>query len=230
MNHELIMNIDDDGDDDDDDDNDEWRQHIDSVWFPSWAFAKKLQNMIIQAGSYAKWIKMNTSTGFVSSNPRPSSTHPPKNPSISSKSDQILSSNSEDINSHLVGGFNPFEKYDRQNGNLPQIGVKIKNIWNHHPVIQQTPEPKANQVPSEQPWRLDISSSCFSLLMNEPSSRHFKTKCNTAISVWKLIWFGRLSWLSACQPSIYRNLPFLCFFCFISTGRWPAAADPSSLV
>ncbi len=28
----------------------------------------------------------------------------------------------------LVGGFNPSEKYDRQNGNLPQIGVKIKNI------------------------------------------------------------------------------------------------------
>ena len=27
----------------------------------------------------------------------------------------------------LVGGFNPFEKYARQNGNLPQIGVKIKN-------------------------------------------------------------------------------------------------------
>ncbi len=25
----------------------------------------------------------------------------------------------------LVGGFNPSEKYDRQNGNLPQIGVKI---------------------------------------------------------------------------------------------------------
>ena len=28
----------------------------------------------------------------------------------------------------LVGGFNPFEKYDRQNGNLPQLGVKIKDI------------------------------------------------------------------------------------------------------
>ncbi len=26
----------------------------------------------------------------------------------------------------LVGGFNPFEKYARQNGNLPQVGVKIK--------------------------------------------------------------------------------------------------------
>ena len=34
----------------------------------------------------------------------------------------------------LPGGFNPFEKYARQNGNLPQIGVKIKNIWNHQPV------------------------------------------------------------------------------------------------
>ena len=28
----------------------------------------------------------------------------------------------------LVGGFNPVEKYARQIGNLPQIGVKIKNI------------------------------------------------------------------------------------------------------
>ena len=29
-----------------------------------------------------------------------------------------------------VGGFNPFEKYDRQIGSFPQgFGVKIKNIW-----------------------------------------------------------------------------------------------------
>ena len=27
----------------------------------------------------------------------------------------------------VVGGFNPFEEYDRQNGNLPQIGMKMKN-------------------------------------------------------------------------------------------------------
>ena len=32
----------------------------------------------------------------------------------------------------LVGGFNPPEKNISQNGNLPQIGVKIKNVWNHH--------------------------------------------------------------------------------------------------
>ena len=29
---------------------------------------------------------------------------------------------------HLVGGFNPSEKNISQNGNLPQIGVNIKNI------------------------------------------------------------------------------------------------------
>ena len=28
----------------------------------------------------------------------------------------------------LVGGFNPFEKYARQNGSFPQIGMKIKNL------------------------------------------------------------------------------------------------------
>ena len=33
----------------------------------------------------------------------------------------------------LVGGFNPSEKYySSQIGNLPQIGVKMKTIWNHH--------------------------------------------------------------------------------------------------
>ena len=30
---------------------------------------------------------------------------------------------------NLVGGFNPSEKYDRQIGNLPQIGVKIKKMF-----------------------------------------------------------------------------------------------------
>ena len=29
----------------------------------------------------------------------------------------------------------PLKKYDRQNGNLHQLGVNIKNIWNHHPEI-----------------------------------------------------------------------------------------------
>ena len=29
----------------------------------------------------------------------------------------------------------PSEKYARQNGSFPQVWVKIKNIWNHHPVF-----------------------------------------------------------------------------------------------
>ncbi len=38
---------------------------------------------------------------------------------------------------HLVGGFNPFEKYENisQIGSFPQVGMKINNIWNHHLVI-----------------------------------------------------------------------------------------------
>ena len=47
-------------------------------------------------------------------------------------------------NSYLVGGFNPFEKhYSSQIGWFPQVGLKIKNIWNHHTVmvvIQNTRE------------------------------------------------------------------------------------------
>ena len=44
-------------------------------------------------------------------------------------------------NFNLVGGWtNPFETYDRQIGNLPQIGVNITNIWNHHlATINQLP-------------------------------------------------------------------------------------------
>ncbi len=34
-------------------------------------------------------------------------------------------------NDNLVGGFNSFENIS-QNGNLPQVGMKIKHIWNHH--------------------------------------------------------------------------------------------------
>ena len=32
----------------------------------------------------------------------------------------------------LVGGFNPFEKYARQSRPFPQVGLKIKEVTNHH--------------------------------------------------------------------------------------------------
>ena len=35
----------------------------------------------------------------------------------------------------LIGGFNPVEENISisQVGSFPQVGVEIKNIWNHHP-------------------------------------------------------------------------------------------------
>ena len=37
------------------------------------------------------------------------------------------------VQKYLVGGWtNPSEKYARQIGSFPQIGMKIKNVWNHH--------------------------------------------------------------------------------------------------
>ena len=39
----------------------------------------------------------------------------------------------------LVGGFNPIWKKNSQIGSLPQIGVKIKNVWNHHLEHVQVP-------------------------------------------------------------------------------------------
>ena len=44
--------------------------------------------------------------------------------------------------SSLVGGFNPFEKYARQIGSFPQVGLKIKNIWNHHPILFNKTTPR----------------------------------------------------------------------------------------
>jgi len=35
----------------------------------------------------------------------------------------------------LVGGFNPFEKYERQLGNLPQIGMNIKKYLKPPPIL-----------------------------------------------------------------------------------------------
>ena len=40
----------------------------------------------------------------------------------------------------LVGGFNPFEKYARQNGFIfPNFRGENKNIWTHHPAFELPP-------------------------------------------------------------------------------------------
>ena len=41
------------------------------------------------------------------------------------------------------------EKYARQIGSFPQVGLKIKNLGNHHPrvIFQVLPHPTAGPVP-----------------------------------------------------------------------------------
>ena len=60
-------------------------------------------------------------------------------------------------NSYIVGGFNPFEKYARQIGSFPQVGVKIKNIWNHHRAIVFQRPVKTSYAPCVPSlWRLTV--------------------------------------------------------------------------
>ena len=117
---------------------------------------------------------------------------------------------------------NPTSKPDIQI--LAQATLKISIV------IQQYPEAKANQVPSEQPWRLDISSSCFSLLMNGPSSRHYETKCDTAILFFGN-WFDlvvcKMAFLPACQP---YNLQESTIFLFLVISYLQAGFPSVSVV
>ena len=59
---------------------------------------------------------------------------------------------------HLFGGglFSTHPKNISQNGNLPQIGVKIKNIWDHHLVSLSSKQIQ--------------SMSCY--LVNQPVLKH----------------------------------------------------------
>ena len=47
---------------------------------------------------------------------------------------------------HLVGGFNPSEKYARQIGNLPQIGVKIQTYLKPPPIVTLLPTRKSLKI------------------------------------------------------------------------------------
>ena len=66
---------------------------------------------------------------------------------LSTKSAQISEQNYQRCakSQTLVGGFNPFEKYSRQIGSFPQVGVKLKHIWNHHLDYQRCAK---SQLPS----------------------------------------------------------------------------------
>ena len=54
----------------------------------------------------------------------------------------------------------------RQNGNLPQIRVKIKKMWNHHPVIYQLLQDLGNT---------QVAKRC-EVVVEHTNSNHFQVK------------------------------------------------------
>ena len=60
-----------------------------------------------------------------------------------------------------LGQYNAFEKYARQIGSSPQVGVKIKNIWNHHLAYQHhhffIHVPKNIEI---KPWTHSVKTIC----------------------------------------------------------------------
>ncbi len=65
---------------------------------------------------------------FLSNLVLPSNSYPPINPLGLCKHNHHLPRLHPGNHDPVVGGFNPSEKYDRQIGSFPQIGMKIKNV------------------------------------------------------------------------------------------------------
>ena len=63
------------------------------------------------------------------------------------------------MNTNLIGGFNPSESILVKPGNLPQIGMNIKNLGNHHPEMSlletSEPQPKKNIQTFISHWSLN---------------------------------------------------------------------------
>ncbi len=82
-----------------------------------------------------------------------------------------------------------------QNGNLPQIGVKIKHIWNHHPVIVSfsivvfglTDWPWDPFVVTSQSHNLPTNLMCFVSKKNWTCERYLTS--NTSQTRNKNTWF-----------------------------------------
>ena len=87
----------------------------------------------------------------------------------------------------LVGGWtNPFEKYARQNGNLPQIGLKMKNIWNHHPVLKKNAFYLRSSIFRSWSWKIDFRwFSSFILQSYSKIMAFFYNEKNPARWTWE---------------------------------------------
>ena len=112
--------------------------------------------------------------------------------------------------SWLVVWTNPFEKYARQIGSSPQLGVNIKNIWNHHPDQLTLAEVKKNAggfkvavyLETDPLWIEDLVIPLTEISSRQRAEMHKCTYIDTSLKIltysyqyiwciyYKMHWFG----------------------------------------
>ena len=90
----------------------------------------------------------------------------------------------------LVGGFNPFEI-----GNLPQIGLKIKKNWNHHPdrdllqlflPVNISNQGTQSETPREKQWSWHLCPQSRLRVSGEVGDGWIYTSWKFNIAAWKI--------------------------------------------
>ena len=117
----------------------------------------------------------------------------------------------------------PFKNIS-QNGNLPQIGVKIKNIWNHHPdiIFKNIQQLTFQCLPSKPSNRcLEIPSRGGDLIFHVPqqlpgTAHSGSFSCPEDENQWKSK-HGRI------DLSVVLTLCCLCCLCLLNTIHEPCS-------
>ena len=117
--------------------------------------------------------------------------------------------NTPTINYSLVGGFNHLKNIS-QIGSFPQVGVKMKNIWNHHPVVLVSPN--IFQISPPQRWTT-MPRHTTSWSASVPSAASRSGKRNTWSSWPKTSRLGLGELLPQTPELIRTTWSLLCMFC-----------------
>ena len=114
----------------------------------------------------------------------------------------------------LFGGFNPSEKYACQIGSSPQVGVEIKNMWNHHPANMEFKFEGLVQMISCQNRDFQVSAAIFRGSITStnisgflpstvsPFIADFESKKNKYRNHWH---WKNTGWFTSMQTCISRN-------------------------
>ena len=123
-----------------------------------------------------------------------------------------------------VGGFNNLKNIS-QIGSFPQVGVKVKDLWNHHPVcFFSTREPgvfTGTQLTSRDPGKYPSSS--------RPCLRLFSTKITQQISLNLPMGYMGVLQISTNYTFSWKNQPFTYRYCTKSNRIFGWQKDLSSL-